>query len=156
MKPAQFLYVFGLSFLLGCQSSLTQDKPARPYAPETEYFLKYLSSLDIEVPPSGHLIYFLFSESACWGCVQRIFLNKMDGSERFIMTRSTANRLSLSDDFPAGVVIFDDPDRINRIKFHGGNVGAVIVRNRAIDTIVVIEPVKMAAQLDFIYHFIQQ
>ena len=91
--------------------------------------------------------YFVFSENGCPGCMKRTnaFYQKNHKHNVYIMSKLFHEKYN---NFFHENVLIDSSGKINRLKYHGGNIGIIQVAQQQVYNIIYVE----ASTIDSIYN----
>ncbi|HTO15464.1 MAG TPA: hypothetical protein VLZ83_06820 [Edaphocola sp.] len=125
--------------ILFCSSCQIQDK-------DTQLLADYLKQTFNQELIGGEHKYVLVSETACTGCVsfvEDLCQNKPQPNTTYIMPRTLKDKLPHNNP----QILIDSTLRLNRLKFHQGNVCKIYMKNKVIDHIDVYNATDMTRLL---------
>jgi len=127
---------------LGCNTA--KDNA---YQKETKIFSNYLEEKFHEALAKDSVNYFVFSENGCPGCMKRAnaFYQKNHKHNVYIMSKQFHEKYF---NFFHENILIDSSGKINRLKYHGGNIGIIQVAHQQVYNIIYVE----ASTIDSIYN----
>jgi len=107
---------------------------------DTQFFSTYLKSVfNADVPKSQHK-FILVSANGCHGCNALILLHAMlkkdNNSNTYIFSSDVEEGIAKIQDYKN--IWLDSSDKVNRLKFHGGNSCVMYTSSAKIDSIILI------------------
>jgi hypothetical protein len=147
--PNRFI-AFTLSIACGlfsCSQRVEQDQVRN--SRELLHFNQYLEkTFNLQVPQDS-AYFVLINETGCVECVQRSIEHFTSiPKSTLIMTAATQEKykhiLAKSE---AHAVMIDATRKINKLRYHGGNIGVLATSNYKIDSILVLDIINMEERM---------
>lgn len=119
IKFANLLLISACIALASCRNT---DK----YAADSKHFGTYLEHTFGTGIPKDSTTFVLVSEYGCHGCIEGT-IEKLHNRKNvvFILSKPAYNNYVAKEGQPSGNYKIDTSGEINRLKYHGGNVGIV-------------------------------
>lgn len=121
----------------------------KPKNQDTELFAGYLETSLHSSIPSDSSNYILISEFGCHGCIEGT-INKLrdKANVTFILSKAAYHNYMENMQLPANRYRIDSTGEINRLKYHGGNVGIVQTANHAVYNIIPLQTATLDSMIN--------